>query len=221
MSDDVFKEIEEDIREERIYKLWRKYGNYIIGLALIIVVGTASYTLWKYMKHQSLLKAHVSFSQAVNLMKKGKKEEALAAFQAIAQEGGGYGKLAQLYEGALLSNPEALYAQISQENASDSALKNLPKVLSAAHNLDNPEALSSLESLTAPNNAWAPLSHELLGLTDLKKGDDAKAAEHYLKIVKESSATQDEQIRAEMMLSQIDIPPSLLQEETNKQEAPQ
>lgn len=218
---DVFKEIEEDIREERIYKLWRAYGNYVIGLALIIVVGTASYTLWKYMKHQSLIKAHVSFSQAVNLMKNGKKEEALKAFHTIGQEGGGYGKLAQLYEGALLPNPDALYTQISQENASDPALKNLPKILSAAHQLDNPEALSSLGSLTAPNNAWAPLSHELLGLAELKKGDEAKAAEHYLKILKEPSATQDEQVRAEMMLSQIDIPPSLLQEETSKQEAPQ
>jgi hypothetical protein len=100
-------------------------------------------------------------------------------------------------------------------------LKNLPKVLSAAHSLSNPETLASLESLTAPNNAWAPLSHELLALSDLKKGDDTKAAQHYLKILKEPTTTQDEQTRAEMMLSQIDVPLSLLQEEVSKEEAPQ
>jgi hypothetical protein len=218
MMSDIFTELEEDIREERIAVLWRKYGNYLIMLAVIIVMGTAGFTLWKYLKHRNQVKAHHSFSQATHLMKQGKKEEAIKAFQDIAQEGGGYGKLAQLYEASLLSNPTDLYTKISQENASDPALSNLAKVLRASHALDNAEALVPIESLTAPNNAWAPLSLELLALNNLKKGDEAKAAEQYIKLLKEPSRTQDEQVRASMMLSQMDIPAYLLQDETNKAE---
>ena len=217
---DFFKELEEDIREERIFVLWQKYGKYVIALALALVIGTAGYTLWKYWKHKNQLQGHVSFSGAVDLMNKGKNADALKAFQGLAQEGGGYGKLARLYEAALQSNPEALYTQISQENASDPALGNLPKVLMASRSLDKPEVLSDLESLTAPNNAWAPLSLELLALADLKKGDEVKAAERYIKMVKEPYITSNEQMRAAMMLSQIDIPASLIEEELKQKAQP-
>ncbi len=213
---DFFSELEEDIREERILNLWRKYGNYLIGLAVAIVIGTAGYTLWKYLMHKSHLQAQVSFSKAVDLMKQGKKEEALQAFQSLAQKGGGYGKMAQLYEAALLPNPEELYMKISLENAADPALKNLPKILMASRFPDNPAALASLESLTSPNNAWAPLSLELLAFSELKKGDQVKAAEQYIKILKEPYTTSNEQLRASLMLSQIDVPPYLLDEERKK-----
>lgn len=86
MSDDVFKEIEEDIREERIHKLWRAYGNYVIW-PCTYHCGRNQAILFKYMKHQSLLKAHVSFSQAVNLMKQGKKKKRLLLFKRLLKKG--------------------------------------------------------------------------------------------------------------------------------------
>ena len=217
---DFFRELEEDIREERIFILWRKYGNYVIGLAVAIVLATAGYALWKYMKHKSHLQAHVTLSSAVDLMKQGKKEDALKAFQALGKVSGGYGKLAQLYEAALTPNPETLYMKISQENIADPALGNLSKVLMASHAVDKQDILATLESLTAPNNAWAPLSYELLALGDLKRGDDVKAAERYVEILKDSHTTTNEQIRAGMMLSQIDLPPSFMEEKLKEEVQP-
>ena len=61
---DFLRELEEDIKEEKIVNLWRKYGNLVIGIALAIVIGTVGYTLWTYFKHKSQLRSHVSFSQA-------------------------------------------------------------------------------------------------------------------------------------------------------------
>ena len=217
---DFFKELEEDIREERIIVLWRKYGNYVIGLALAIVIGTSAYVLWQYMKNKAQVRRHISFAQAIDLVNKGKKEEALKAFHDLAAEGGGYGKLAQLYEASLTSDPESLYTKISKENVADPALSKLPKLLIAARSLDKPETLTPLEPLTAPNNAWSPLSLELLALADLKRGDSVGAARLYIKILKEPSLTSDEKLRAGMMLSQLDVPPALW-EEISKEEAQQ
>lgn len=208
---DFFTELEEDLREEKIYTLWKKYGNYVIGLALLIILGTVGHTLWGYFKNKRQAQVYTEYSQAVALVKDGKKDEALKAFQALAKEGGGYGKLSQLHEAALVPQPEEIYKNLSQENVEDPALGNLPKILSASRSLNN-MALESLESLTAPNNAWAPLSLELLALADLKRGEDVKAAERYIRILKEPYTTSYEQVRAQMMLSQIDVPPHLLQE---------
>lgn len=208
---DLLTELEEDIREERIYTLWHKWGNTVIGVALTIVLVTGGHTLWRYLKTQDQEKSSFSFSQGQELIRQGKKEEALKVFQNLAQHNDGYGKLAQLYEAALLEGSESLYTQISERNATDPALSNLPKLLSAAHSLDNPALLDDLETLSAPHNAWAPLALELLAVANLKKGDEAKAAENYIKALRESALTPDEKTRISMMLAQIDIPLSLLE----------
>lgn len=213
---DFFKELEEDIREERIMNLWHKYGNYVIGLALAIVIGTAGYVIWQHMKHKAQLKRHMSFSQAVTLLQQGKKEEALKAFHELAEERGGYAKLAQLYEASLIPDPEELYAKIAQQNAADPALSKLPKLLMAARALNNTTALMAIEPLSA-SKAWAPLSLELLALANLKRGNEIEAAKLYIQILKRSSITSDEKARAEMMLSQLDVPSSLWEAETESE----
>jgi len=90
----------------------------------------------------------------------------------------------------------------------------------ASHALDKPVTLITLESLTAPHNAWAPLSYELLALADLKRGDEVKAAERYIEMLKEPYITTNEQVRAGMMLSQIDVPPSFVEEKLKKEVQP-
>jgi hypothetical protein len=214
---DFLRELEEDIQEEKILNLWHKYGNYVIGLALAIIIATAGYTLWQYLKQRSQLQAHGTFSEAVKLYKGGKKEEALKSFQDIAKDGGGYAKLARLYEAALLSDPRDAYDDMAQKNATDPALGNLPKILLAARELNSRAALGDIQSLAAPNNAWAPLAHELLGFADLKKGDEVAAAKNFVVILKEPYASQHEQVRASLMLTQIEVPASLLETEEKKE----
>lgn len=214
---DFLRELEEDIQEEKILNLWHKYGNYVIGLALAIIIATAGYTLWQYLKQRSQLQAHGTFSEAVKLYNEDKKEEALKAFQGIVQEGGGYGKLARLYEAALLSDPRDVYDDMAQKNISDPALGNLPKVLLAARELGDKSALIAIQPLAAPNNAWAPLAHELLGFADLKRGDEVAAGKNFVAILKEPYASQHEQVRASLMLTQIEVPASLLETEEKKE----
>ena len=40
---DLFREVEEDLRREQFSKLWEKYGAWVIGLAVGIVVLTAAF----------------------------------------------------------------------------------------------------------------------------------------------------------------------------------
>lgn len=215
---DFIRELEDDIQQEKIALLWKKYGNYVIGIALAIVLGTAGYSIWTYLEREARLTHHVSLSEAVKLMKQGKKEEALQAFQTLAKDGGGYGKLAQLYEASLTNSPETLYTEIAKENVTDPALSTLPKILDAARNVNDPKLLEKISPLTTPGNAWAPLALELMALADLKKGDQVAAAQKYIRILEEPSATGDEQIRAQMMLSQLHVPASLVVEDEKKEE---
>ena len=35
---DIFREVDEDLRREQYKKLWERFGSYVIGLAVLIVV---------------------------------------------------------------------------------------------------------------------------------------------------------------------------------------
>lgn len=209
---DFLKELEEDIHEERLLNLWYKYGNYVIGLAVTIVIGTVIYVIWQHVAQNRREQRYLAFSQALKLKTQGKTAEATKAFHTLTQERGGYSKLSQLYEASFLSHPIPLYTKISQENPADPALSKLPKLLIAARSLDKPETLKTLEPLAAPNNAWAPLSLELMALEHLKQGDRVKAAKLYTQMLQETSLSPHEQLRAEMMLAQLDVPSSLTEE---------
>ena len=42
MSDEsLFREVDEEVRQEQYKKLWERYGNHIIALCLIVVAGVA------------------------------------------------------------------------------------------------------------------------------------------------------------------------------------
>ncbi len=215
---DIIRELEEDIHDERILNFWRTYGNYLIGLALALVIGTASYVTWKYVNQRWQLQACESYSKAVQLVRVGKKDEALKIFEELGQRKGGYAKLAQLYAGSLLSDPKELYMKMAKQNVADPALGNLPKVILAAREVDHSGELGAIESLTAPRNAWAPLSLEVLALANLKKGDQVKAAENYARILKEKTSTLQEIMRATLMLSQLVVPAHLLEEMYKEEE---
>ena len=43
---DIFQEIEEDLKRERVEVLWEKYGNWVIGAAVAIVLATAGIKGW-------------------------------------------------------------------------------------------------------------------------------------------------------------------------------
>ena len=208
---DFLTELEEDIREEQLFTLWKKYGNIIICVALFIILTTAGYAFWSYLKKQTQLVHYTTFSQAITLLKEGKAEEALKQFQDLGKNNDGYGKLAQLYEATLVSDPDAVYEKLAKKETSDPALGKLSQILMVSRSFNTPNAFSILSSLSAPHNAWAPLSLELLGLVALEKGDSVKAADYYVSALKESLLTPEEQKRLRLMLAQLDIPDSVLQ----------
>ena len=45
---DIFDEVDEDVRRERFTKLWERYGNLVIALAVLVVLGVAGWRGYDY-----------------------------------------------------------------------------------------------------------------------------------------------------------------------------
>ena len=48
----IFNEVDEDIRKERFQSLWNKYGKYLVGFIILIIV---VFSLSQFLKSKNLL----------------------------------------------------------------------------------------------------------------------------------------------------------------------
>jgi len=208
---DIFREIDEDLRRERHVELWKRYGNYIIALALAIVIGTAAAVFWRDHKAGQREADSAAFAEARGLVQDERTDEAIAAFAALgAEASGGYSLLASFQEAALLAEAGdeagavAAYNAIAAEGSADDLYRDLAKLLSVMHRIDDGDsaALSSdLAPLAADGEPWRFSARELQALLALRSGDTAGAADILSGLADASGAPPALRARAIEMLA--------------------
>lgn len=208
---DIFREVEEDVRRERLEKLWKKYGDYVIAGLAVIVVGVAGYKLWQHYQAVQIAKASVAYSTAVQLSSTGKSAEAAQAFAKIAKDApGGYAVSAKLAEAdALLADGKAadaiaLYQTIAQKDKTE--LGDLARIR-AAWALADSASKSDLQTLLAPltdsKSSWRFMAREILAYCDFRDGAMKAAQSEYDSLAAESEAPATVRQRASAMASLI------------------
>jgi len=208
---DIFQEIDEDVRRERLQLLWKRYGTYIVGAALGILLATAATVAWReYRVRQNQAQAQ-QFLDAIDLANRGDQQGARIAFAELAKSAGaGYAALARLQEAALAAKAGdtagavKIYDQIAADGGTDRALRDLATLLIVQRTLDtgDPAQLSQrLAPLMADANPWRYSATELSALLARRTGDTAKAKELYTKLADDLQAPQGMRARATEMLA--------------------
>lgn len=208
---DIFREVDEDIRREQYKKLWDRFGIYVIGLAVIIVVATAGYRGWVYWQERQAQATGERFAAALALADAGRHGEAESALAAIVADGsGGYPTLARFRiasERAAAGDKAGAVAEFDQvagDTGTPPLIKDMAR-LRAALILTETASLADLEGrigdLAATGNPWRNSAREFLGLTAWRNGDYAAAQKYYQQIAEDEQKPQSLTTRAEMMLS--------------------
>jgi len=179
---DIFDEVDEEVRREQIKKLWDRYGNLVVALAVVIVAAVAGWRGYQYWQEQKAVEAGVQFTAAALLAEQGKHEEAEKAFARVASAGtAGYRVLARLREAAELAarDPKAavaLYDDIAANSSTGQPLKDFAAVRAAMLLLDSAPLAEINRRLEPISGAGAPFRHsarELLAFASWKAGDTA------------------------------------------------
>lgn len=101
---DIFREVDEEVRRERLEKLWQRYGGLIIAVAVLFVVAIGGWRGYEWWQAKKAGEAGAAFEAAAQLAVEGKHQEAEAAFAKIAADGTpSYRMLAKLREAAELA----------------------------------------------------------------------------------------------------------------------
>ena len=207
---DIFREVEEDLRRDKAADVWKRYGRYILGVAVFIIAATASYVGWKEYRLRQQTAYGERFAAAVSLIQNKKEGEALDALGALAQDAGaGYGTLARFRAAAIKSRQgdraaaAAIYDAIAKDGGVDALYAGLASLYYVLATLEtgDPDALGKrLAPLLAPESPWRYSARELAALLDLRKGDTAKARENFTKLADDPKTPSGVRARAVEML---------------------
>jgi hypothetical protein len=202
LSDEsLFREVDEEVRQEQFKKLWARYGNLVIAVCLLVIAGVGGYEGWRYWQAKQAADAGESFFTAADLAGAGKTDEALNTFDAIEHQG--FALLASLREANALAaagKPDEavkIYDQVAADGKADQALRDLARLRAAAVLADRASLAdieARLKGFDAETSPWRHMAREILAAAQWRLKDYAGA---------------DRQVQA--ILGDPETPPSLRQ----------
>lgn len=188
---DIFHEVDEEVRRERLRKLWDRYSIYLIALAVLIVAGMGAWRGYEYWVAKKAAAAGAEFEAAIALSEQGKQTEAEAAFAKVATEApAGYRVLARMRAaGALAQSKPADAVKAYDELSADASLGTIWQDLAAVRAgllLVDTAPLGDmrrrLDPVAEPTRSFRHTARELLALSAWRN-HDFTAARKYLDMI--------------------------------------
>lgn len=205
---DIFNEIDEDLRRERFHRLWTRYGAYVVGLAVLIVLAVAGWRGYEWWRLQQNQAAGARFEAAMKLAADGKPAEAEAAFAALEKDGtAGYRLLARFRAAAELAKTDAPaavadYDALAKDPSIGTLMQNVAQVRAALLLVDT-ASLADIESrmkpLDTPEGTFRHSAREIIGLAQYKAGDYKAATETFTALLNDGQTPPGLRRRAELM----------------------
>jgi hypothetical protein len=205
---DIFQEVDEEVRRERLKKLWQRYGNFVIAGCICIVAAVGAWRGYEWWQAKKAAESGAAFEAAVTLAEAGKHQEAEAAFAKLAADGSaGYRALARLREAAELTPTDKqaavkAYDEIAADKSAGQVIQDLAAVRAGFLLVDTApysEMRERLEPLTAPDRTFRHSARELLALSAWKAGDVAAARQWADMIMTDPQSPAGTRSRAEVL----------------------
>jgi hypothetical protein len=206
---DIFREVDEEVRRDKAVEFWKKYQNYMIAAAALIVLATAGWRFYDYRRLQAAQAAGAQFEQALELDRSGKGPDAAAVLAKIVALGPrGYRIVARFAEAAVQAKTDragatAAYDALAADASIDPLLQETARLRAALLRLDAGEtdkAKAALEALAAPTGAYRHTAREMLGVVALAAQDYQEAGKWLDMIVADPDAPQSPRQNAELLL---------------------
>mgnify|MGYP003338884701 FL=1 len=205
---DIFQEVDEELRQDRLQQVWKSYGRFILAAALLVIVAAAGWKGWDHYSFTKLIDSSHQYEVAENLLLEGKRDDSLALFSNLSEKGfGSYQKLGEIRQAALLKesgNIEAalnIYARISKDPSRgtilmDAASLNLVLIKLGQSDQKSENLISYLRPLAEPGRPLRFSAMEVLGLLEIKRGDTKSAGSIFKKLADNLEAPESLRARA-------------------------
>ncbi|MBS4082354.1 MAG: tetratricopeptide repeat protein [Rhizobiales bacterium] len=189
---DIIREVDEELRRERLANIWKKYRGLIVFAIFLIVAGTAGWRGYEYYSQKQAEAASERYASAQKLAADaGKTDEAIAAFKALAADApGAYRLLARFSEAAELGKKDAkagaaAFDAIANDSSVEQLMREVASIRGASLVVDTADAAAMQKRLApalADSSAFKHSAKELLALAHIRAGEQASAQKLLLEL---------------------------------------
>ena len=216
MSDELLREVDEELKEENFRKTLKKYAPAFITAVVLALACAGVFEFVGYQKKQKALADDADLTVALDLAQKGNVDESLAALQEMRKNASdGYAVLAALHQTNLLltkgDKPAALKVLDSliadkkiPQPVKDLALFNKVSIAVDLPDADYAALETELAPLAAQGQAWEAQAYELKAVIALKQGDLVKAKDSLTALLAINGLSEDLRMRAAENLALIE-----------------
>lgn len=208
---DIFQEIEEGVRRDRLLKIWKDYGAYIVAAAAAVVIGAAVYILWSNYQRELREEASAAFSAAAAKAAEAPAEAAVDFAKLAEDAPGGYRDLALLRQAAYVAVNDRqgavkLYDDFAA-GSDDPYLGGLARLKAAQLLADTaplPEIQKRLAPIVRDGSPWRYSARELMAYVAWRVGAYAEARGQFQTLAEDPGAPGGIRTRSQRMLALID-----------------
>ena len=203
-NDSFIDEVTEEVRRDRLFALFRKYGW--IGVVVVLaIVGGATYSEWQ--KAQSAARAEGFGDAMLDAMDLGAPEDRAAAIAAIPADGSEVALRALMLASDPISDKAGTLAALDTLIADPSQpqlyrdLATLRRVIAAGVDMPLADRRAALTAIAGPGAAFRPLAAEQLAYLLVEEGKSDAAIAAFTALMSDQEAPQGLRARAGQMIT--------------------
>jgi hypothetical protein len=179
-NENIFREVDEELRSDRMRALWRRFAPFVIGGAVAIVLLVAINEGWSWYTNSQSSQSSEQLYTALDAAEAGDLAGAQTQLDTVAANGsGGYPVLAEFRRAALLAEQGDSAGAVAAYDAlansqSNPRLRELALLLAGQVMVDNgtlADVESRLGTLATDDGKMRNAARELLGLAQYKAGN--------------------------------------------------
>lgn len=205
---DIFREIDEELQQERAAKLWQRYGGWLLAIAVGVVLAVAGNVFWTRYAADRQAERGDRYEAAASLAAAGKPKEAAEAFASLAGDAGaGYATLARLREASALAaaGDSGAAVKVFRDLAAGGEVPyaDLARIWAVRLQIGKADAatlIGELQPVLQDGNPWRPLAVETEAAVRLQAGETDKAAALFKSLADASTTPSRLRARATEMV---------------------
>jgi hypothetical protein len=216
-TDSFVNEVDESLRQDRLLEFAKRYGLWLIGAFVIIIIAVAAWMWWNDYSRDQARDHGDEYAAAQQLAADGNLDQAKTEFERLAGEGPhAYRVMARMEHAAILETQGDLQGALAEfdgaaEDASDPIMRDTAR-LRAAYIVADTQDFTALQTRLQPlidsDSRISYLARELLGIEAWEAGNLDLARETLQNLTLAFDAPQEVQQRAQVALSVIGPAPA-------------
>ncbi|WP_137151520.1 tetratricopeptide repeat protein [Devosia sp. FKR38] len=211
-QDNIFREVDEELRSDRMRNLWRRFAPYVIGAAVGVVAIVAVNEGWTWYNSTNAAQSSDELYAAFDLADGGDLPAATAQLDTLIANGtGNYPTLAEFRKAGLLAKDgkaaEAVAAyDVLANSQSNAHMRELALVLAGNLLIDTgtlADVESRVGSVAAEGSPLRNAAREIMGLAQYKAGDLPAAQASFQSVIDDAMTQSSTRTRMGYYLAQL------------------